>query len=232
MKFIIGRKVGMTRVFDDEGRAIAVTKIAVLPTSVSQVKTKDKDGYKAVQVKALGNKDRAIKTTEFAVEAPARYKVGEQVTTKQFKKDELVSVTGTAKGKGFAGTIKRHGFHRGPETHGSNNVREPGSIGGGYPQRVVLGKRMPGRMGGGQVTVSNLRIVDLDDDILLLAGAVPGPVKSIVKVYGTGEKAEEEIDTAAIEEAQEMERMREEREAEKEAKVEEKTESTEETKEE
>lgn len=224
MKFIIGRKVGMTRVFDEEGRAIAVTKIAVLPTQISQIKTKEKDSYKAVQVKALGNKAKAVKTTEFAVEAPARYKVGENVTTKQFKKDELVAVVGNSKGKGFAGTIKRHGFHRGPETHGSNNVREPGSIGGGYPQRVILGRHMPGRMGGGQVTIANLRIVDLDEKLMILAGAVPGPNKSIVKVYGTGEKAEEEIDTVAIEEAQEMERMREEREAEKETKEEEKAE--------
>ncbi|MEK9156070.1 MAG: 50S ribosomal protein L3 [Patescibacteria group bacterium] len=220
MKFILGRKVGMTRVFDEEGRALAVTKVAVLPTVVSQIKSKEKDGYKAVQVKALRGKDRVAKVTEFAVEAPGRYKVGESITPKQFKKDEVVTVTGTGKGKGFAGTIKRHGFRRGPAGHGSNNVREPGSIGGGYPQRVVLGRKMAGRMGGGTVTVKNLRIVDLDEEMILLSGAVPGPNKGVLKIFGKGEQAEETVDTAAAEEKQAMERMIEEQKAEKEAKPE------------
>ncbi|OQA04549.1 MAG: 50S ribosomal protein L3 [bacterium ADurb.Bin400] len=208
MKFILGRKIGMTRVFDEDGRSIAVTKIAALACVVSQTKTKDKDGYKAVQIKALkeGN-DKAAKVTEFHVDAPGRYKVGQNITLSQFKKDELVSVQGKSKGKGFSGTVKRHDFARGPETHGSNNVREPGSIGGGYPQRVVLGRKMPGHMGNETVTVKNLKVIDVDKDFLLIAGAIPGPVKSIVKVFGTGEVAEEEIDTAAQEELAAMEKM-------------------------
>ncbi len=204
MKFILGRKLGMTRVFNDEGRHVAVTRIAVLPSVVSQIKTKESDGYKAVQIKAhkTNKTERVTRTAEFREDAPGRYKAGEAVTLKQFKKDELVTVEGKSKGKGFAGTIKRHGFQRGPKTHGSNNVRQPGSIGGGYPQRVVLGRRMAGHMGTNNVTVKNLEIIDVDDveGILLIAGAVPGPVKSIVKIYGKGEKAEEEVDFVALEE--------------------------------
>ncbi len=208
MKFILGQKVGMTRIFDEEGRSFAVTIIRSYPCKISQVKTKDKDGYKAVQIKATkGDKDKVVKTCEFRVENPGRYKVGEEITLKQFKKDELVTVEGTSKGKGFAGTIKRHGFHRGPETHGSNNVREPGSIGGGYPQRVVKGRKMPGHLGTDTVTVQNLKIADLDKNTILIAGSIPGPKKSIVKVYGSGEKAEEVVDTAALEEQMAMEKM-------------------------
>ncbi|MFA5926849.1 MAG: 50S ribosomal protein L3 [Patescibacteria group bacterium] len=209
MKFIIGRKLGMTRVFDDEGRSIPVTKVAVLPAVVSQVKTKDTDGYKSVQIKAykFQGSEKVAKTSEFRVENPGRYKIGDKIGLKQFKKDEIVAVEGVSKGKGFAGTIKRHGFKRGPETHGSNNVREPGSIGGGYPQRVVLGRRMPGHMGHSTVTIKNLRIVDLDDEMILISGAIPGPVKSIIKVYGSGEVAEEEVDTEALLEKAAMEKM-------------------------
>lgn len=220
MKFILGRKIGMTRVFDDEGRHIAVTKVAAMPCVVSQIKTKEKDGYKAVQVKALKNEnaDKVAKITEFREDAPGRYKIGQKITLKNFKKDELVTIVGTSKGKGFAGTIKRHGFSRGPETHGSNNVREPGSIGGGYPQRVVKGRHMAGKMGAETVTIKNLRIVDVDNDLLLIAGAIPGPTKGIIKIFGTGEVAEEEVDTAALEEQQAMEKMLEEQKEEKESK--------------
>ncbi len=209
MKFILGRKIGMTRVFDNEGRSFAVTKIAALPCKVSQIKDKEKDGYKAVQISAYKNTDKKkiSKIAEFKEISVKKYKVGEEVTTKQFKKDEKVTVEGTGKGKGFAGTIKRHGFARGPMSHGSKNKRKPGSIGGGYPQRVVLGKKMPGRLGGEAVTVKNLRIVDVDKDILLIAGSIPGANKSIVKVYGKGEKAEEVIDHAAEEERLAQEKM-------------------------
>ena len=230
MKFILGRKLGMTRVFDDEGRNLAVTRVAALPSVVSGLKTKEKDGYRAVQVKALKFKgsEKVVKISEFKEDAPGRYKVGEAVSLKQFKKDELVTVEGKSKGKGFAGTIKRHDFKRGPTTHGSNNTRQPGSIGGGYPQRVVLGRRMAGHMGTLNVTVKNLKIIDVDPEegLLLIAGAIPGPVKSIVKVYGKGEKAEEEIDFVAMEEQRAKEEMLE---AEKEEKAENKPEKTEET---
>jgi len=226
MKFIIGRKVGMTRVFDEEGRNFAVTKIATLPTVVSKVQTKDTDGYKSVQISAYKNADKKkiAKIAEFRVNNPGSYKKGEEVSLKQFKKNDMVSVIGIAKGKGFAGTIKRHGFSRGPMTHGSNNHRQPGSIGGGYPQRVVLGRKMGGRMGGDQVTVQNIKIVDIEDDILLLAGSIPGANKSIIKIVGTGEKAEEVIDHAAEEERLAQEKMLE---ADAEAKEEKKAEEAE-----
>lgn len=220
MKFILGRKIGMTRVFDEEGRNFAVTKIAALPCEVSQIKTKEKDGYKSVQVsayKTVKNGRKTIKSVEFAEQSVKKYAVGEKLETKQFKKNETVTVEGTAKGKGFAGTIKRHGFARGPMSHGSKNKRKPGSIGGGYPERVVLGRKMAGRMGGGTVTVKNLKIVDVDAEYLLIAGSIPGPSKSIIKIYGTGEKAEEMIDHAAEEERLAQERMLEADKAEKQA---------------
>jgi large subunit ribosomal protein L3 len=225
MKFILARKIGMTRVFDQDGRSFAVTKIAALPCSISQVKDKEKDKYKAVQVSAKGRSSsgrsagKVIRVAEFKEENSKRYKVGEAVTTKQFKKDEVVTVEGTGKGKGFAGTIKRHNFAMGPVSHGSKNIRKPGSIGGGYPQRVVKGRKMAGRMGGQNVTVKNLKIVDVDDQFILIAGSIPGPNKSIVKVYGKGEKAEEVVDHAAEEERMAQERMLE---ADKEAKEEKK----------
>lgn len=217
MKFILGRKIGMTRVFDDEGRSFAVTKIAALPCTVSQIKDKEKDGYKAVQVSAYKNaeKKKVAKVCEFKETSVKKYKVGEEVTLKQFKKEEVVTVEGTSKGKGFAGTIKRHGFSRGPVTHGSKNIRKPGSIGGGYPQRVVLGKKMAGHLGYETVTVKNLKIVDLDENIILIKGSIPGPAKSIVKIYGKGEKAEEVVDHAAEEERLAQEKMLEEQKAEK-----------------
>jgi len=209
MKFILGQKMGMTRVFDEDGRSFAVTMIKAMPARVSQIKTKEKDGYKAVQIEAYktGEKEKSIRKNEFRVENPGRYKVGQEITLKQFKKEELVSVQGVSKGKGFAGTIKRHGFHRGPESHGSNNVREPGSIGGGYPQRVVKGRKMPGHLGTDTITITNLKVIDLDKDIMLIAGAIPGPRKGIIKVYGSGEIAEEVVDTAAIEEQLAMQKM-------------------------
>ena len=201
----------MTRVFDSEGRSFAVTKISVLPTFVSQSKNKDVDGYKAVQVTSYkkSDKKRVAKITEFKVENPGKYKKEDEITISQFKKNDAVTVVSKSKGKGFSGTIKRHGFARGPMTHGSNNHRQPGSIGGGYPQRVVLGKKMAGRMGGEQVTVKNLKIVDIDENILLIAGSIPGANKSVVKIFGTGEKAEEVIDHTAEEEQLAQEKMME-----------------------
>lgn len=206
----------MTRVFDSEGRVQAVTQVAVLPAIVSTTKNTEKDGYKAVQIKALKNNDKSDKSrkniakiAEFRADNAGKYKNGEKVDASQFKKNDVVTVIGTAKGKGFAGTIKRHGFSRGPMSHGSNNHRQPGSIGGGYPQRVVLGRKMGGRMGGDQVTIKNLKVIDIEDDLLLISGAIPGPAKGIIKVIGTGEKAEEIIDHSAEEERLAQEKMME-----------------------
>jgi large subunit ribosomal protein L3 len=184
MKFILGQKIGMTRVFDEEGKILAVTIVKAFPTVVTQIKTVEKDGYNALQVKAVsGAKEKTLKTCEFKIEKPEDYKVGDKISLDQFETGEIINVQGTSKGKGFAGTIKRHGFQRGPETHGSNNVREPGSIGGGYPQRVVKGRRMAGHMGAETITIKNLKIADKDKDILLVKGAIPGPCKGVIKVY-------------------------------------------------
>lgn len=203
----------MTRVFDTDGRSFAVTRVKTLPCKISQIKTKDKDGYEAVQVSAQNREKKGrsakiySKIAEFKVESTKKYKVNDEIKTDQFKKNEVVTVEGRGKGKGFAGTIKRHGFAQGPVTHGSHNIRQPGSIGGGYPERVVKGRKMPGRLGGKNVTINNLRIIDLDKDEILVSGAVPGAYKSIVKIYGKGEKAEEVVDHAAEEERLAKEKM-------------------------
>ena len=218
MKFILGRKIGMTRIFDETGRSFAVTKVSALPCEVSAVKNKDRDGYKAVQVSAYkvsGEKKKVVRETEFRETNIKKYNVGDKVTLKNFKKDEMVTVEATAKGKGFAGTIKRHGFAMGPVSHGSKNIRKPGSIGCGYPERVVKGRRMAGRMGGKNVSIKNLKVADVDDEIILIKGSIPGPNKSIIKIYGVGEKAEEMVDFAAEEERIAQEKMLE---ADKEAK--------------
>jgi large subunit ribosomal protein L3 len=181
MKFILGQKLGMTRVFDETGKSIAVNKIKLFPCVVSQVKTADKDGYASVQIKAGSLvKDSTVKICEFRVED--EYKVGDKINP-EFVAGDKVTVVANSKGKGFAGTIKRHGFKRGPESHGGNNVREPGSIGGGYPQRVVKGRRMAGHMGATQINVKNLKVIDTDNEIILISGAIPGPNKGIIKVF-------------------------------------------------
>lgn len=214
----------MERVFDEDGRSFAVTKIAAFPCRVTKILDKDKDKYKAVQITAYKNKDnstkagqKVVKISEFREESSKKYKVGETIFAKQFTQNEMITVEGVGKGKGFAGTIKRHSFAMGPVSHGSKNVRKPGSIGGGYPERVVKGRKMAGRMGGKGVTIKNLRVVDIEDEILLIAGAVPGPNGAIVKVFGKGEKAEEIIDHTAEEEKLAQEKMLE---ADKEAKEE------------
>jgi large subunit ribosomal protein L3 len=192
MKFILGRKLGMTRVFDAEGKSIAVSMIKALPCFVSMVKTVEKDGYSALQIKATektGEKEKTVRSCEFKAEG--EYKKGDKITLEQFEIGDQATVTGTSKGKGFAGTIKRHGFHRGPETHGGNNVREPGSIGAQQPQRVVPGRKMAGHMGHETITVKNLKVVDIDKDIILVAGAIPGPRKGIVKVYSENKSKSE-----------------------------------------
>ncbi|MCX6809075.1 MAG: 50S ribosomal protein L3 [Candidatus Berkelbacteria bacterium] len=184
MKFVIGQKNGMTRVFDAEGRVIAVTAIKVLSTSVTKINNVERDGYTSVQVTAIekaGEKEKIREICEFRVEDIASYKLGQKIDN-EFEVGDVASVSGVTKGKGFAGTIKRHGFKRGPEGHGGNNVREPGSIGAQQPQRVVKGRRMAGRMGGTLNTISNIKIVDSSSDVILLAGSVPGPRRTIIKV--------------------------------------------------
>jgi len=165
------------------------------PCTIHQIKTLDKDGYEAVQIgfgekKKLGKalaghlgkvKSRTLK--EIKMDA-GDAKVGGTLTCDIFEAGEKVHITGISKGKGFAGTIKRHNFHRGPMTHGSRNQRRPGSIGAMYPQHVFKGMKMPGQMGHAQVTVKNLQIekIDAEKNILAVKGAIPGPNKSVVLI--------------------------------------------------
>ncbi len=191
MQGIIGRKLGMTQTFRDDGKAEAVTTIEAGPCIIIQVKTAAKEGYNAVQLgfgeaKRLKSPQRGhLKELgqfrylrEFRVEDIEAGKVGEKVDVSLFQEGDLVDVTGISKGKGFAGVVKRHGFKGGPKTHGqSDRHRHPGSIGSTTsPGRVLKGMRMAGRMGGGRVTVRHLEVLGAvpDRNLLLVKGAVPG----------------------------------------------------------
>jgi len=203
MKGIIGKKLGMTQLFDDNGNRIAVTVVEAGPCTVTQVRTAESDGYSAVQLAFEDCKDKQLTKAELGhlkkaglkhgkrhlaeIRGMADLKVGDTVTVEAFEDGQHVSVTGVSKGKGFQGTVKRHNFGRGPETHGSHNVRQPGSIGASaYPSRVFKGKRMSGHMGDQQVTQLGLRVVarDLENNLLLIKGAVPGATNSVVIVKG------------------------------------------------
>jgi large subunit ribosomal protein L3 len=201
MKGIVGRKLGMTQVFDEEtGVVTPVTVIQAGPCPVVQVKTVDTDGYEAVQLAydavperkvtqpRLGHLEKAgVAPHRHLVEmrGPTELTAGETVTVEAFDPGNAVKVSGISIGKGFAGTIKRHRFHRGPASHGSHNVRQPGSIGAAaYPARVFKGKKMAGRMGGKRATQVGLTVhsVDPEQHLLLVKGAVPGPTNGIVEV--------------------------------------------------
>jgi large subunit ribosomal protein L3 len=188
---IIGKKIGMTQIFNDDGTVEAVTAIEAGPCVIIQVKTADKEGYNAVQL-AFGTakklnqpekkhlKDLGLfkNLREFRVDDVVDAEVGQVVNVDIFQADDIVDVSGTSKGRGFAGVMKRHGFHGGPKTHGqSDRGRAPGSVGAGTtPGRVFKGKRMAGHMGNERVTVKNLKVVRIDHDrnILMVKGAVPG----------------------------------------------------------
>ena len=201
MKGIVGKKIGMTRVFDPEtGVATPITVIEAGPCPVVQVKTAETDGYEAVQLAFEPVKERKLSRPEVGhlrkgQAAPHRHlvefrggselTVGESVTVEAFAPGDHVKVSGVSIGKGFAGTIKRHRFSRGPETHGSHNVRKPGSIGASAtPSRVFKGVKMAGRLGGKRVTQVGLTIHDVDAErnLLLVRGAVPGPKNGLVEV--------------------------------------------------
>ena len=192
---ILGRKIGMTQIFDDEGRVVPVTVLQAGPCVVVQRKTVARDGYDAVQVglvdflrDSLVNKparghfqkagvEPVRRLREFRVEADAALQAGDRILADEFRPRERVDVIGLSKGKGFQGVVKRHGFRGGRATHGSMFHRAPGSIGqSAYPARVFKGVRLPGRMGGDRVTVRGLEIVSVrpDDNLILVRGAVPG----------------------------------------------------------
>lgn len=198
-KVILGKKIGMTQIFDENGRAIPVTVVEAGPCRVVQKKTAEKDGYKAIQLgfeeiseKKLnkpqqGHFTRANVSSfrylkEFRVNDPGEYAIGQELKADIFEQNELVDVTGLTKGKGFAGGIKRHGFQRGPMAHGSKYHRRPGSLAAKGPARVFKGRKLPGRMGASRVTVKNLKVkgVDASKNILLIQGALPGPQKSLL----------------------------------------------------
>ena len=202
MKALLGTKIGMTQIISDDGRAVPVTLIQAGPLTVTQVKTVETDGYNAVQVaygegknlsKAVAGHTKPAQVTpkhirEFRVaELPEGLKVGDTIDVSEFALGDIVDATGTSKGKGFAGTVKRHNFNTSKSTHGGNgNVRKPGSIGSMYPQKVFKGKRMAGRMGHDRVTVKNLEVayVDAVNNLIGLKGAVPGPRKGLIVIGG------------------------------------------------
>ncbi|MEQ8834144.1 MAG: 50S ribosomal protein L3 [Miltoncostaeaceae bacterium] len=203
MAAIIGRKLGMTQIFGEDGVRIPLTVIEAGPCPVTQIKTAGTDGYEAVQLGFGAARPKVLNSPKLghlkkAGAPPVRHlhefdpadlgeglSLGDVVTVENFETGEIVRVTGVSKGKGYAGTIKRHNFKRGPVSHGSHNVREPGSIGAAaYPARVFKGTRMSGHMGARTVTQRGLQIVDRDPErnILLVRGAVPGGVNGIVIV--------------------------------------------------
>ena len=202
MKTLLGTKIGMTQIISKEGAAIPVTLIKAGPVTVTQIKSVEKDGYNAVQVaygegknlsKAVAGHLKSAKVSpkflrEFRIEEiPAHLTVGSTLDVSAFSLGDLVDVTGTSKGKGFAGNVKRHNFNTSKNTHGGKgNVRRPGSIGSMYPQRVFPGKRMAGRMGHDKVTVKNLVVayIDGESNLIGLRGAVPGPKKGLVVIGG------------------------------------------------
>ena len=205
MKYALGKKIGMTQIFTEEGVQVPVTVVAVEPQVVVQRKTKDIDGYEAIQVATGAVKEKRVNKPlkghfdkagveykrvlrEFPLAEGEEFNVGDTLDVTVFEEGDKVDITGTSKGKGTAGLIKRHNFGRGRETHGSKFHRMPGGMGAAsYPGRVWKGHRMMGRMGNERVTVQNLEVVrvDADNNFLLIKGAVPGPKNGLVRVRAT-----------------------------------------------
>ena len=234
MKGILGRKIGMTQVFAKNGKLTPVTVIEVLPNIVSQIKTVETDGYNAIQLATVDKKEKRANKPETghlkkANATPKRflkeirgvdvsnYTLGSELKADIFTEGEMVDVTGTSKGKGFQGVIKRHNQSRGPMGHGSQYHRGVGSMGTLLPMRVIPGKKLPGHMGNEQVTVQNLEVIsiDLENNVILIKGNVPGPknsmvlIKSAIKNEGkVNDKVElitYEVETPALEVQAEVE---------------------------
>ena len=217
MKGILGKKVGMTQVFTKEGKLIPVTVIEVEPNVVTQIKTVEKDGYDAIQLATETIKEKSSNKAEMghtkkANTAPKRflkeirgvnvndYTLGQTIGVDIFEAGEIVDVTGTSKGKGFQGVIKRYNQTRGPMGHGSQYHRGVGSLGTLLPMHVLKGKKMPGQMGNVQRTVQNLEIVsiDLENNVILVKGNVPGPKKSLIMIRTAVKKPNEKNDAANL----------------------------------
>ncbi len=203
-KGILGRKLGMTRVYDENGHAIPVTVIEAGPCTVLQKKSVAKEGYDAVQLgflrrkvsrvtkaeaghcKRAGSETAFYHVREFRIQPDEAIEVGQELTlASMFQIGDMVTVSGQSKGRGFQGVIRRHGFSGGRKTHGSNFHRAPGSIGcSAWPSRVLKGKKLPGRMGNDRVTLKNLKIVDIrDNHVLLVRGAVPGAKNGLLNIH-------------------------------------------------
>ena len=204
---LLARKIGMTQLYDEQGRVVPVTLLAAGPCTVAQVKTPDKDGYAAIQIgfgqkrekrtnrplrghlKKHGGAAGARVIREVRVDDPAQYQPGQQITVSIFPVGSKVDVIGVSKGRGFAGVVRRHHFTAGRETHGVTTHKQPGSIGASaYPSRVIKGKRLPGRMGGARITVKNLDVigVDAEQHLLWVRGSVPGAPNGMVLIRGAG----------------------------------------------
>ena len=232
MKGILGRKIGMTQVFGTNGKLVPVTVIEVNPNVVTQVKTLENDGYEAIQLgyETIREKlatNASVGHSKKANTAPKRflreirgvdisaYTLGQEVMADLFEAGEIVDVTGTSKGKGFQGVIKRHNQSRGPMSHGSQYHRGVGSMGTLLPMRVLPGKKLPGHMGHEQVTIQNLEVisVDLENNVILIKGSVPGPKNSLVLVrtsVKTGDKVNEPVELVVYEEGVTSEEVAEE----------------------
>lgn len=235
MKGILGKKVGMTQVFTKSGKLIPVTVVEVEPNVVTQIKTVEKDGYNAIQLAAVTVREKVsnkakIGHTNKANTAPKRflkeirgvnveeYTLGQVIDASIFKEGEIVDVSGTSKGKGFQGVIKRYNQSRGPMGHGSQYHRGVGSLGTMLPMHVLKGKKLPGHMGNVASTIQNLEVVavDLENNVILIKGNVPGPKKSLVMIKTSvkkGEKvnpAEELISYEIVEETSPVEEATEE----------------------
>src|SRR5688572_15743586 len=195
---VIGRKVGMTSVFLDDGTMVPVSVVAVEPNTVTGLRTMERDGYTAVQLGAgvarrltkprlgqLKDLPQVRDSREFRLDDVSEYEVGQVIDVGLFAEGDVIHVTGVSKGRGFAGTIKRHHFRRGPETHGSDSHRQPGSIGAGtYPGKVFKGTPMAGRMGSDKITVKKVTIVrtDAEKNLLLVKGPLPGSAGGLIVI--------------------------------------------------
>lgn len=221
MKGILGRKIGMTQVFTKNGKLVPVTVIEVEPNVVTQIKTKEKDGYDAIQLGAVTVKEKSsnkakIGHTKKANTTPKRflkelrgvnvndYTLGQVISVDLFKEGEIVDVSGISKGKGFQGVIKRYNQSRGPMGHGSQYHRGVGSLGTLLPMHVLKGKKLPGHMGNVATTIQNLEVVsvDLENNVILIKGNVPGPKKSLVMIKTSvknGEKSNEALELISYE---------------------------------
>ncbi len=198
MKFILGLKLGMTQIFDEKGNRIPVTLIEAGPCQTAQIKTKEKDGYEAIQIGFQKLKEQKVKKPqekkpfkylrEFRGDIDiSKYKLEDKIDISIFQEGEIIKISGTSKGKGFAGVVKKWGFRGRPATHGTKHEeRTPGSVGSRFPQRVIKGRKMPGRMGFKRVTIKSLEIIKINPEKNLLAvkGAIPGRKGTLLEIRG------------------------------------------------